>query len=272
MSTSKDDKIKLPVVSYSKVTSYKSCPKKYKLTYIDKLERAPSPYADFGNFCHEILEKFHSHFMKNVFSKKQMKEMMVKFFNEKVKEYKNKLTKEQIDEGYNIMKLYLRQILDNAENNIFPNIIAVERKIWEPVNNELNFIGYIDRLQKDDDGIIHVMDYKTTKNKRYLKDRTQLILYAYFTYLKNPDIDKIRSSFILLRHKNALMTEEHSVAELINTKDKFVKSWQEIKEEKLFRPNSRYDTCTICDYSDRCMEGRELLQRRKTFHGQEAGW
>ncbi|HUU87194.1 MAG TPA: PD-(D/E)XK nuclease family protein, partial [Candidatus Glassbacteria bacterium] len=183
--------------------------------------------------------------------------------------YEKKLTKEQIDEGYGIMKLYLHQLLDKGT---LPQIVAVERKIWEPVDGELNFIGYIDRLQKDDDGIIHVMDYKTTKNKRYLKDRTQLILYAYFTYLKNPDIDKIRSSFILLRHKNALMTEEHSVAELINTKDKFVKSWQEIKEEKLFRPNSRYDTCTICDYSDRCMEGRELLQRRKTFHGQEAGW
>jgi len=267
-----NEKVKLPTVSYSKVTSYKSCPKKYKLSYIDKLPRAPSIYADFGNFCHEILEKFHSNFMAAPPSATEMKVLMVKLFNEKIKEYEKKLSKEQIDEGYEIMKLYLKQILDNTKNNSFPNIVAVERKIWEPMNNELNFIGYIDRLQKDEDGIFHVMDYKTTKNKKYLKDRTQLMLYAYFTYLKNPKVDKIRSSFILLRHKMGLLTEEHSIAELIDTKDNFIKSWQEIKEEKLFRANPRYDTCTICDYADRCAEGQELMQRKKTFYGEEARW
>jgi len=274
MSTEKDGKVKLPVVSYSKITSFKACPKKYKLCYIDKLERAQSPYADFGNFCHEILEKFHGAYMRfnGVPKPNDMKNTMIEIFNSKVKEYKNKLTKEQIDEGYDIMKLYLKQVIDQARDNVYPNIVALERKIWEPVNDKFNFYGFIDRLQKDSDGILHVMDYKTTKNKRYLKDRTQLMLYGYFVYVKDPTITKVRTSYILLRHKMGLMTEEHTIDDLKTVKEEFANDWDKVQEEKLFRANPRFDTCTICDFADKCQEGRELLQRRKSFVGREAGW
>ena len=38
-----------------------------------------------------------------------------------------------------------------------------------PIDNEFILYGFIDRIQIDSDGILHVVDYKTTKDENILK-------------------------------------------------------------------------------------------------------
>ena len=48
-----------PHVSYSEVRTWKECPYRHKLTYIDKIESDdPSQYLDYGVILHEHLENF----------------------------------------------------------------------------------------------------------------------------------------------------------------------------------------------------------------------
>ncbi len=265
-----ENKLNLPVLSYSKVTSFKQCPKKYKFAYIDKLPRVDKPYTVFGNFCHYALQRFHERFLDTQ-KPSTYKEAMILSFRESIEKYKEKLTKEQIDEGYGIMKLYLSQIIDLGKQNKFPNVLNVEKKIWKTIDDFI-FYGFIDRVQKDEDGLFHIIDYKTTKDKRFLKDASQILLYGYFIHQDNPEIKRVRTSYVLLKHKMQYMTHEHDVSELIEAKDKFVGLWQELKKEKLFRANPGFQNCTICDYTDVCEEGGQLMQRKKSFYGEETSW
>jgi len=264
------EKQNLPVVSYSKVTSYKNCPRQYKFSYIDKLPRLEKPYTIFGQFCHEILENFHRFYIdpedpnKKVNTEIQYCDTMKRCFLEAKQKWDPKLTKEQADEAYQIMLDYLITISAISESD-YPNITFVEKKIWLPIDDEFVLYGFIDRIQIDKDGVLHVLDYKTTKDEKYLKDRTQLLLYAYTEHANNPKIEKVRTSYILLKHKMKLLSAEHNIDELIEAKNKFVGIWQTIKMDKLYRPTPIYFKCNMCDYVNQCKEGQSVLYKNKTF-------
>lgn len=260
----------LPVLSYSKLTTFKRCAKCYKFQYIDKLPKTDKPYTIFGKFCHSVLQSFHEYFLKNEIDKSKFTQVMTKCFKEQIKIYKE-MTREQLDEAFDLIKKYLSYILN--KKTIFPNVVSVEEKIWEEVDGKFIYYGFIDRLQLDPDGIFHVVDYKTTKDKKYLvKDDAQIKLYAYFIYLKNKEADKFRTSFILLKHNSEFMTKEYQAKDLIKAKNAFVELWEGVEKEKLFRATPAFNTCTICDYVEHCQEGSELMERKKSHYGKENAW
>jgi len=257
----------LPIVSYSKISCYKTCPKQYKFLYIDKLQRLDKPFTVFGQFCHEALQRFHA--AKLAGSKDAPENIMRKSFiearkptNDRDKGWKEKITKEQLSEAFAILQTYLN-IIVNQEPKDAPEIISVEKKIWLPIDNTLIFYGFIDRIQKDPDGMYHIVDYKTTKDERFLKDRTQLLLYAYSLYAEdNKNIDKIRSSYILLKHDMKVLAMDHEVKELIAAKDKLLNDWEMVMLDKLYRATPLYWKCNNCDCIAKCKEGQALVHRK----------
>ncbi|MGN1156970.1 MAG: PD-(D/E)XK nuclease family protein, partial [Agathobacter sp.] len=46
------------VWSYSRITSYETCPYRFFLTYILKLEKKRLFFSDYGSFIHSIIEKY----------------------------------------------------------------------------------------------------------------------------------------------------------------------------------------------------------------------
>lgn len=46
--------------SYSSLSSFRTCPYSFKLTYIDKAERVGNFYGEFGSLTHKIFEKYFS--------------------------------------------------------------------------------------------------------------------------------------------------------------------------------------------------------------------
>jgi len=264
------EKVKLPVISYSKITTYKDCPKKYHFAYIQKLPRQEKPFTVFGQFCHEVLENFHRYYLDDKTKDISFIEAMQKSFSSARENWKDKLTKEQTDEAYAILLDYL-MIISAEKEDEKPIILDVEKKIWTPINDEIILYGYIDRVQKDVDGTLHVIDYKTTKDPKYLKDRTQLLLYGYSLFVEDDSIEKIRTSYILLKHKMRYMTAEHSKDELVAAKDALLKRWREVIEDKIFRATPAKFKCTYCDYIDHCKEGKDLIYGAKKIFG-KVGW
>jgi len=261
------DKNKLKVYSYSKVLTYKSCKKKYHFAYIEKLPRKKEqPFTIFGSFCHEVLENFHRYYLDDKTKDILYLDAMRKSFSSARQNWQNKLTKEQTDEAYAILLDYL-MIVSAETKEEKPIILDVEKKIWAPIDDEIVLYGYIDRVQKDPDKILHVIDYKTTKDPKYLKDRTQLLLYCYSLLLEDDSIETIRTSYILLKHNMKYLTAEHNKEEIIEAKDTLLKNCRDISEEKLFRASPTRFNCTYCDYIDHCKEGKDLVYNSKKYVG-----
>jgi len=256
-----ESQAELPL-SVSKVKTFDDCKAKYRYSYIEKLPRKEWDFHVFGSFSHEVLEIFHKSLLKS--SSEDHATVMTQAFKEACETFKGKITKTQKDDAWKMMNTYLQQSADEKPE-FAPEILALEKSFFIDIGLDdqphvlLN--GFIDRIQKDPDGIIHVADYKTTKNKRYLKDFFQLLTYSFALMVEDPSIEKVRASFILLRHDFEYLTKEFTRDDAMATKQTFIDYANKIGKEKLWRPSPQF-LCNYCDFLDVCDEGKQYLIRR----------
>jgi putative RecB family exonuclease len=243
-------------LSVSKIKTFEQCRAKYKFSYIDKLPRKEWDFLAFGSFLHEVLEDFHKAFLEN--PNQDFGLVMTKVFKCVSETFKDRINNEQKENAAAIIKKYVN---DLYKNECLPNVLSVEKPFYIDINGKVLLNGFIDRVDLDKDGIIHVSDYKTTKDRKYLNDFFQLITYAYVLMTENADLKKVRASFILLRHNMDLITKEYSRKQVATVATKFLKYADEIAEEKLWRPNPQF-LCKYCDYLDHCDEGNRFCIKK----------
>lgn len=252
-------------LSVSKCKTFSDCNKKYHFSYVLKLPKKDRDYHIFGKFIHKVLEDFHSVYISG--SSEPLNRVMAKVYKNALLEYKSKMTSEALKEAYDIVDSYLKKISQEKKTS---NILAVEKDFSFNISDTVILNGMIDRIQLDGDDVLHLADYKTTKNKKYLKDDWfQLMTYGFVMLNENPDIKKIRASYILLRHNFEYITKEFSADELLSVKQKYIDYAKMIEEEKLWRPNVS-PLCAYCDYIENCPEGKAFTNKGKsnTKHGE----
>jgi RecB family exonuclease len=236
-----------------------------------KLPRKEFSYHTFGKFAHKILEDFHLAYLNG--SKEPYHIVMSKAFKAAVEEYKDKLTPDMKKEGWDIIHEYLKIVSKDKNNNLPLNVIACEKTFELPIvglDGNIVLNGMIDRIQLDPDGILHVADYKTTKNKKYLKDDWfQLLTYAYILLEEDPTITKVRASYVLLRHNFEHITKEFNVKEIMEVKNKYIDYANKILTEKEYVPNPTF-LCNWCEFQDQCPAGKTQSRSNNTFG--EVGW
>jgi len=185
--------------------------------------------------------------------------VMTDIFKAVKEEYKAKTNPEMIKECFEILRQYLQIISTNKEHSLSVPVIAVEKGFEVFISEDTKIIGSIDRIQVDSDGVLHVADYKTTKNKKYLADDyTQLLTYAYVLMNEDPTIQKIRASYILLRHNFEFLTKEFERHTVMEVKDKYLDYAKQILNETEYKANPT-NLCKFCEFLDKCQEGREKL-------------
>lgn len=252
-------------LSVSKTKTFIDCKKKFKFTYIQKLPRKTWEFHLFGQFCHKVLEDFHRAYIIGKSKNPYHIEMEIAFKAALI-EFKGRMTKQMKKDCWDIINGYLKLLLKNK----MPNVIDVEKNFNLNIGENIILNGMIDRIQIDDDNIIHVADYKTTKNKKYLKnDWFQLLTYAYVLLLEDPTITKVRASYILLRHDFEYVTTEFSVPEILKIKDKYEEYASQIRTETEYPPNPTA-LCNFCDHLDICSEGKAKSYSKNTFG--EVNW
>jgi RecB family exonuclease len=251
-------------LSVSKAKTFVDCTGKYKFCYIDKLPRIDQDFHIFGKFLHQILENFHGSIIKDP----SLKETWQDYLNgpawdNAYEEYQELITGIQYKDAKKMIKEY-QELL---EEDGLPNATAVEEPFYillydadEPDFTVL-LNGFIDRKQIDKDGLLHVIDYKTTKDPKYLKDFFQLITYCFALMLKDEKIERARASFVLLRHNFDYLTKEFTRKEAYEVAEKFMKYAKSIRDEKLWRPNPQF-LCKYCDYVDHCGQGKDYLIKK----------
>src|SRR6185436_18835004 len=173
-----------------------------------------------------------------------------------IKEFGAKMTPEMKKDCWAIIDKYLRIVTNDKKNNLSANVLSCEKSFDFHVTEKLVLNGIIDRIQIDADNVVHVCDYKTVKNKKYLKDDFfQLLTYAYVMLSEDPSIEKVRASYILLRHDFEYITTEFTVPEILKIQDKYLEYANQILKEKEYAPNPTA-LCNFCDYLNMCPEGK----------------
>lgn len=241
-------------LSISKLKVHKDCGRKYFYTYIQKLPRKDWDFHKLGKFLHEVCEKFFKGRIED--PTKPLNQQMTESYRSALEVWEPQITKEIKKECYGMIAGYLKKLQQQEKDQCLPNAVGVEDSFNILIDEKVLLNGFIDRIDLESDGTWHVADYKTTKDKKYLKnDFLQLLTYAYVIYLKNPEIKKVKTSYILMRHNFEELTKIFDVEEIVKVEDMFLKYAEEIQAEKLFRP-SPSGLCSYCDHLELCDAGK----------------
>ena len=165
--------------------TYTKCPKKYHYRYIEKpdVEESKWNFTEFGSCAHRILELFHLEILKRLVKKEEYPLLMKRCFRDGIKEFDINILEEPTwtPEGDQPGIIYMREIiqdyLDNIKENGMPDVIGVEMPFSFKIDDDSIVRGYIDRVDRVGPGEYRVVDYKTSKNEKYLSE-FQLLVYA----------------------------------------------------------------------------------------------
>jgi len=160
-------------LSYTQIALYQSCPLCYKLQYIDGLKPKDKWYFSFGSTLHLCAQYF---FKVRVPPPPSLEELL-QFYEE------NWISEgyESADEEANY-KTYGRDILSKfweIHSADFRMPVAVERVFYIDIEG-IKLRGFLDRVDKLDNGGLSIVDYKTNQGlftKDDLEKNLQLTLY-----------------------------------------------------------------------------------------------
>ncbi|MFC1849069.1 RecQ family ATP-dependent DNA helicase [candidate division CSSED10-310 bacterium] len=250
--------ITLPVFSYSKISVYLECPKRYHYQYIEKIPTAPKPYFSFGTSLHNTLHEFHLADYCRSFE--EVQELYRQQWIKDIGYTSPREEQEYFELGLQILQDYLQ-----IQKKKYDRPLYLEQRFKLEFEN-FSLTGAIDRIDQRDNDVIEIIDYKTSKRmstRDYIKKDLQLAIYglAADTIIgKYPDI--LSFYFLRFNKKSSLQTDapfyERTRQRLVETIDKILQA-HELSSFPA-RPNN---LCPYCDYYSQCSEGNRSTPRRK---------
>ena len=150
-------------ISYSKISSFITCPLKYNLQYVEKIEGDPasSSSAQLGKYIHEVLE----HYREGL------------DINEVAKLFENKYT--IADEEKAVIPRLLETGSEHYKIYAGRNFES-ELKIEHKANEDYTINGIIDKLYHLDDNKFAIIDFKTGRSKS--DNSLQMKFYIYLLW------------------------------------------------------------------------------------------
>ena len=266
-----------PHISYSEIRTWKECPYRHKLAYVDKIEvDDPSQYLDYGTILHDHLENFLK--TKEVDIEK-LNADLTSAWQEKgydTPEYIDKITKaaeikgekprilEPLAEWLKWGEFALSNISEFMDEN-FPNwvTISAEHQLYEKIAaDDIKFKGFIDAVIECDyrktKRKIWILDWKTApaygwhaRKKQDWMVQAQIALYKKFWRGKfEKDCNEVGAGFVLLKRgakKNPIDIFKVSVGPKTEEKaDKLLRSMLKTVRAGLYLKNR--NSCKYCPY------------------------
>jgi putative RecB family exonuclease len=253
----------MPMYSHSKISTFETCPLKYKLRYIDKIVSGEEGIEAFmGSRVHSALEKLYRDKQRE--KKTTLEELLEFYRNEWEREWHDQIVinkKDCTKENYFDMG---KKAIERYYGRFRPFEQAVTVWIEEQVNfnvGRFKMTGFVDRLDKAPDGSYEIHDYKTSGHLPQQSDMDndrQLALYEVALRSRWKDVKKVRLVWHYLvfdqditskRTKVQLKALEMNVASLI----------ERIEAETDFKPTP-CGLCNWCEYWQYCPEKKHLVK------------
>lgn len=227
-------------LSYSKITTYLSCPLNFRFTYVDRLSQPVLPYHKLGNILHKTLNEYH----------RRRKEMLpsfsevLSFYREKWGKIPESQSKYFLD-GREMLIKYYYETKAKEENSYF-----LEQRFHIPINGVV-ILGRLDRADRLPNGSFEIIDYKTGKQlptEEALEQDLQLGLY-HLVFEKLTGISPKYLSFYFLRYGKKLTTQrDHN--QLCRVMEIISKTAQGIGRGDFEPKEGKH--CRYCGFTDCC--------------------
>ncbi|MEF3281029.1 MAG: PD-(D/E)XK nuclease family protein [Elusimicrobiota bacterium] len=156
-------------LNYSKVNSYLFCPYLYKFIYIDKKYTPHTPKTSFGLSIHKTLREYAR-------TKANLHQLMF-LYEENWCNYGYSFP-QQMMEYYEKGKDILKNFYE-VESHSRSQILYFEDFFEVKIDEDFVLKGTVDRVDRDEDGKIEVIDYKLGFDDNGEKKDLQLMIYAY---------------------------------------------------------------------------------------------
>jgi putative RecB family exonuclease len=240
--------------SHSAISTFETCPHKFKLAYLDRLAPLRKNIEGFlGVRVHEALEKLYRDLL---YERHTALDELLAFYNERWEREMCSavfVAKEYDVDNYRMMgERYLTDYYTAYNPFDEGRTIALEKRVFFPLDNAHWIVGVIDRITEAD-GIYEVHDYKTSlymPTQQDIEHDCQLALYALaLDYLYGVDDIELVWHFLAFNRELRLRKKTYEgVREEILAK---IDRIEQAKETGDF-PAKESGLCPYCGYQPVC--------------------
>ena len=260
--------------SVSQIQVYLQCPLKYRYRYIDKIptpEFVETTDTLLWTLVHESLQNLYNSI--NIFKIPTKEEFIADYYNLREKkenevgenwwEILNHHPDLTVDDFKRRWEVYLSRYYDKHLPFKDLNVIATEKQISFELDDWINFLWFIDRLDKVWDTFI-INDYKTGKNLPSTDEKQQyveqLTLYGLWIQQKYPGYFKNLKAKLYFLHFDIEDEWDITQENLDEVKNKYLNIIKEIEQNKVqyFMWSKKIfwvkqsSLCSWCDYQSIC--------------------
>ena len=164
-------------LSFSRIDTYQNCPRKFRYSYVDRLPSKPGPHLSFGTSLHNALEAFYDRKLPQTPTEEELLEFLYVGWDSSG--FRDMPREEQVRfyrHGQDVLRRFHQR---NKDQYRLP--ATTEAWFELPFGDEAVVVGSIDRVDVDEDGRFHIIDYKTNrkvKSRSRVAGSLQLAIYA----------------------------------------------------------------------------------------------
>lgn len=235
--SAENSQFKFAPYSYSRLSTFESCPLKFKFTYIDKLSGTErNSVLDKGSYLHHCLELYPN----KPYTFFDIPEEKLRIYDSIIEEFLHCDLGKMI--FFNDDSITIGKELDFAlDSTLMPCEFNSEKALLR---------GSIDRLNYNvKDNILEVYDYKSGKYREpRFQTFDQVMMYAIWIF-RNPlfrTVEKVRTSYVYIEHKmeNVLVMERQYIKHYLTNYINKIKGPESCSE---FSKNET-KLCDWCDF------------------------
>jgi len=281
----------MTVYSYSRINTYFTCPAQFQYRYILKL---PSPVAEgvelfLGSRFHETMEYLYHQVPQKV---PTVNELMDFFKKHWANQYQTAVEKQKqkgfdsplrivnesqtVEDYFQKGQLYLENYYHQYHPFDQDKTEAIEMKVVFDLDSQKQYRmqGFIDRLGRDDEGVLWIHDYKTSSRKiseEDVKSEDQLALYQ-IGLSQHPRYgakEVIKHIWHFVAFEKDQVVGERNAKEIEWLKQKYISKIKAIEKAKDY-PTKTSPLCGWCEFLSLCADGQASVENKKRIKEEKA--